>query len=125
MLKHKDINKLNYDYLSKMTAEDEINRMYESVLKNDKFFYLPLTYNNMGTRYRNNISFLNDVPNKAGNNSITFSGYTGPSFTIDFDNEVIVIIMCNVMHNTTLNRKERKQKSVEIMNNIFYNLHNS
>ena len=79
----------------------------------------------MGTRYRNDISILNDVPNKAGNNSITFSGYTGPSFTIDFDNEVIVIIMCNVMHNTTLNRKERKQKSVEIMNNIFDNLHNS
>ena len=123
MLMHRNTNIDNYESLNRIVEkETEINKMYESALKKDEKLYLPLTYNNMGTRYRNDIMLLNDIPNKASNNSITFSGYTGPMFTIDFDNNIIVIIMCNVIHNTKLTRLERKEKTVEIMNMIFNNL---
>lgn len=83
---------------------------------------MPRTYNNMGLRYKNIIDDLNDVPYKASENSVSFSGYTGPMFTIDFDNQIIVIIMCNIIHNSRLNRYERKALTEEIMNKIFDNL---
>ena len=124
MLSHKDVNKENYEYLKTITSEDEINNMYEKALKINKDLYLPFTYNNMGVRYKNDISVLNDVPYIASDNSVSFSGYTGPMFTIDFKSNVIVVIMCNVMHNTKLKRGERKKITIEIMNDIFKNLHN-
>ena len=67
------------------------------------------TYNNMGTRFRNSIKELNDVPTKCSENTIAFSGFTGPTFVIDFDAQVIIVIMCNLMHRTKLNRAERKK----------------
>ena len=76
----------------------------------------------MGTRYRNIIDSLNDVPNAASDNTISFSGYTCPMFSMDFDNKVIVLIMCNIIHNSKLNREERKALTVEIMNKIFDNI---
>ena len=76
----------------------------------------------MGTRYRNVIDELNDVPDKASDNSISFSGYTGPMFTIDFDNKIIVLIMCNIIHNSKLDREERKILTFEIINKIFNNI---
>jgi CubicO group peptidase (beta-lactamase class C family) len=116
MLGHRDINKENFDRLKGMYNSDDINYMYDKLASYNK---LPLTYNNMGVRYRNIIDKLNDVPDDASDNSVSFSGYTGPMFTIDFDNKVIVIIMCNVIHNSTLDRYERKEMTFEIMNMIF------
>ena len=124
MLEHRNTNSLNFETLSKLVDNrtTDINMMYEAVINKNANFYLPLTYNNMGVRHKNDINVLNDIPKKASNNSITFSGYTGPMFTIDFDNNIIIVIMCNVMHNTKLTRLERKEKTVEIMNMIFDNL---
>ena len=119
MLKHNSTNEENYSLLKKMTSLDDVNEAYSKV-KGE--IVLPKTYNYMGVRYRNIIDEINDVPYKASDNSITFSGYTGPMFTIDFDNHIIVIVMCNVMHNTELNRETRKAKTFEIMNKIFDNL---
>ena len=105
-----------------VSNEKDPNKAYEKLKKENGSFYLPKTYNNMGTRYRNVIKELNDIPDKASDNSIVFSGYTGPMFTIDFDNKIIVLVMCNVMHNTKLNRDERKALTFEIINKIFNNL---
>lgn len=77
------------------------------------------TYNNMGARYRNVIKSLNDIPIKVSDNSVTFSGYTGPMYLVDFDKKIIVIIMCNVIHTAHLERKKRKEITEEIMNMIF------
>lgn len=121
MLEHRNTNEENFRILKTITNEEDINRAYE-MIKNNNFFPLSRTYNNMGTRYRNIIDKINDVPNKASDNSISFSGYTGPMFTIDFDNKIIVIIMCNVIHNSRLDREERKAITFEIMNKIFNNL---
>ena len=119
MLEHRDINKENKDILKKLTNIDDINKAYNIAKKDNNDFSLPRTYNNMGVRYRNIIDELNDAPNKASNNTIVFSGYTGPMFTIDFDKKIIVIIMCNIIHNSKLDRDTRKSITVEIMNRIF------
>ena len=122
MLEHRNTNEENFKNLKTITNNEDINKTY-SILKNqNKYFSLPRTYNNMGTRYRNVIAELNDAPNKASDNSISFSGYTGPMFTIDFDNKIIVLIMCNVIHNSKLSREERKALTFEIINKIFNNL---
>lgn len=119
MLQHRDTNRENFNILKRIFNGNNINEMYEKLLLQSNDNILSKTYNNMGTRYRNIINKMNDVPNRASENSISFSGYTGPMFTIDFDNKIIVLIMCNVIHNSKLNRYERKEKTIEIMNMIF------
>ena len=115
MLKHRDTNNYNYQKLKNIYNENNINKMYE---KNHNI-YLPKTINNMGVRYRNIISKINDIPINASDNSITFSGYTGPAFTVDFDKNIIVVIMCNAIHNSHLTREERKNTEIKIMNIVF------
>lgn len=108
MLSHTDKNKENVDILRKLVDKRDINEMYEEALKINPNLKVMKTYNKMGVRYYNYIDNLNDVPSICSNNTISFSGFTGPSFIIDFDNKIIIIVMCNVMHNTELNRIERK-----------------
>lgn len=76
------------------------------------------TYNNMGTRYKQYLNKKGEVPDICSNNTIVFSGYTGPMYIIDFINKVIVVIMCNSLHNTKLNRAERKKVTEELMEKI-------
>ena len=122
MLRHKDINEENYKKLKSFSTDDNINDIFKKQKELNPQFTLPRTYNNMGTRYRNIIFAENDVPDRASENSISFSGYTGPMFTIDFDNKIIVIIMCNLIHNSKISRDDRKALTVEMMNKIFDNL---
>ena len=122
MLSHRNTNEDNYKKIVSLTNEKDVNKAYYELKKQDNSFSVPRTYNNMGTRYRNIIDSLNDVPNAASDNTISFSGYTGPMFSMDFDNKVIVLIMCNIIHNSKLNREERKALTVEIMNKIFDNI---
>ncbi len=109
MLSHKDKNKENYEILKNVVSEKEINEMYEEAKIKSPDTKVMRTYNNMGTRYRNSIKELNDVPTKCSENSFAFSGFTGPTFVIDFDAKVIVVVLCNVMHLTKLTRQERKR----------------
>ena len=123
MLQHHDINNYNLNILKNHINKDlAINELYELVKKENNNFYLPSTYNFMGCRYRNDILEKNDVPTVLSNNSITFSGYTGPMFVIDFEQKIIILVMCNVLHNTNLNRVTRKEKTSEIINFILNNI---
>ena len=124
MLSHLDINSYNKEFLKQYSKSDDLNIMYADYLKTNPTKIFPRTFNNMSARYKNKIKVLNDVPDICSDNTISFSGYTGPMYTIDFDNKIIVVIMCNVMHNTNLNREQRKTKTIEIMNIIFKNLLN-
>lgn len=118
MLSHININLENYNILKNITLEDNVNKMYEKALRIDPNLKLMKTYNNMGVRFYNDIDELNDVPGVCSKNTVAFSGYTGPSFIIDFDKKIIVIVMCNVLHNTKLNRFERKLNTEVIINEI-------
>ena len=103
-----------------LLKKETINFMLQH--RNIEEKYYPKETNNMGVRYRNILDKMNDIPTKASNNSITFSGYTGPSFTIDFDKKIIVVIMCNAIHNSNLTREERKKIEIETMNKVFNNI---
>ena len=119
MLKHHNINKNNLDILKKITNKNlEINELYELAKEINPNIYLPSTYNYMGCRYKNDIKEKNDIPKILSNKSITFSGYTGPMFIIDFKNKIIVLVMCNILHNTKLDRITRKNKTTEIIDYI-------
>ena len=118
MLKHNNIEKFNLSILEKiLNKTGNINDLYNETKEMIPDIYIPLNYNYMGARYKNKILALNDVV-MPSNNSICFSGYTGPMYQIDFENKIIIVIMCNLLHNTKLNRKERKDKTVEIIENI-------
>lgn len=119
MLSHDDVNKINYNYLKSIVSENEINVMYKEFIKIKPFFSLPKTYNYMSCRYKNAIFAENDIPMSASPNSITFSGYTGPMFLIDFDRKIIIVVMCNVTNNNILFRKDRKDKTTEIVDKIY------
>lgn len=120
MLEHQDRNKLNYNILKEIVSlDDDVNVMTKKALEINSNLKLVRTYNNMGTRYRNNIQALNDIPANCSENSITFSGYTGPSYLIDFDRKIIIVVMCNVMHNTKLDRYQRKHITDNIIESIY------
>lgn len=118
MKKHYDIEQRNYETLKKIVGDNEINKMYEDALMIDKNLKLSKTYNFMGARYRNSIQDLNDVPLNCSDDTIVFSGYTGPMYVVDFQKQLIIVIMCNVIHNTILNRIERKKITEALMNSI-------
>ena len=118
MLSHKDRNQENFEILKKVVQESNMNKMYEKAILKDSNLKVMKTYNNMGTRYRNSIIELNDVPAKCSDKTIAFSGYTGPSFVIDFEKKLIIIVMCNVLHNTKINRLDRKKTTEQIIEEI-------
>ena len=122
MLTHEDIDSYNYNILKNNIGGTDINDMYNIMISKDLKLPVAKTYNNCGTRYRNKINLLNDIPNTASNNTITFSGYTGPTFTIDFDNRIIIIVMCSVVYNSKLSREDRKHKTYEIIDEIYKKL---
>lgn len=119
MLQHRDKNKENYEILKNIVTSKEINEMYEEAIIKNLDVKVMRTYNNMGTRFKNSINDLNDVPHNASLNTIVFSGFTGPSFLIDFDKKIIIVVMCNVMHNTKLSREERKKNTDCIIEEIY------
>lgn len=121
MVQHRDCNLDNYNYLKGVVKEDEINKMCEEALKLNKDLKL-MAYNNMGCRYRNEIKKMNDIPEALSDNSITFSGYCGPSFIIDLEKNIVVVIMCNVMHNTHIDRGMRKNMTNELFKEILKGL---
>ena len=95
MLDHYDINKLNKD------------NGYECK-----------TYNFFGTRYYNYIDSINDVPYDY-EGLVSFSGYTGPRFLIDFKRKIIIVLMCNVVHNTLMTRDEKNYFMKHVVYEIY------
>lgn len=119
MLQHQDRNLENYQILKGIVKEQEINQMYQEAVQQNPKIKLLKTYNNMGVRYKNHIKELNDVPKNCSENTVVFSGFTGPAFLIDFNQKIIIIVMCNVIHNTKLNRIQRKKLTDEIIEEIY------
>ncbi len=122
MKRHDDINLYNFNLLKDLTEVDDINKMYQAVKKIDPGYVICRTYNYMGTRYRNDVKIINDLPDAASDDAIVFSGYTGPLFVIDFTNQVIILVMCNLVHNSFMGRFERKCMTDEIVDMIYQKL---
>ncbi len=113
---------LKKETIDLMLKHDKRNSYNESIKdKKEEGEYLK-TYNYMGIRYRNVIASLNDVPAEASADTVVFSGFTGPSFLIDFERKIIIVVMANVMHNTKLSREERKKITDMIIARLYNNL---
>lgn len=119
MLKHDDRNSMNYNILKNLTnRDDNINNLYDEICDIDNNLTLIDPYNYMGCLYKNKINKLNLVDNLLSDNSINFSGFTGPMFSIDFKNKIIVLVMCNILHNTHIDRKPRKMMTRDIIHEV-------
>jgi CubicO group peptidase (beta-lactamase class C family) len=106
---------------NQLVSEETINIMldhYDINKINKDTGYKCRTYNFMGVRYFNYIDELNDVPHDY-EGLVSFSGYTGPRFLIDFKRKIIIVLMCNVVHNTLLNREERTNLTKHIVYEIY------
>lgn len=119
MLKHDDRNSMNYNILKDLTHNDDnINNLYEESLDIDSSLHLIDPHNYMGCLYKNKINKLNLVDLLMSDTSINFSGFTGPMFSIDFENKIIVLVMCNILHNTHFERLERKMMTKDILHEV-------
>ena len=119
MLSHDDRNTSNFNVLKEVVEKKDTNTMYEEALDKGIKLNVSKTYNYCGTRYKNDINKLNDVPIKASDGSIVFSGYTGPAFLIDFDKKIIILIMCNVVHNSYKSRDDRKNMTFSLIEKVY------
>ena len=95
MIEHHDINKLN------------VEKGYGS-----------RSYTYMGARYFNDIEELNDVPYKK-EGLLSFSGYTGPRYLIDFEGKIIIVLMANIIHNRVMTRDEKNY----LMKHVVYEIY--
>ena len=72
----------------------------------------------MGARYFNDIEELNDVPYKK-EGLLSFSGYTGPRYLIDFEGKIIIVLMANIIHNRVMTRDEKNY----LMKHVVYEIY--
>lgn len=122
MLTHGESEIYNRVMLSKYVSSTDLNQMYLDALEKGLTPPLASNYNFMGARYRHEIKAKNDVPEQALSNSIVFSGFTGPCYVVDFERNIIIVLMCNAIHNSKINRLERKKLLDEIMNQLYEEL---
>lgn len=71
-------------------------------------------YNFMGTRHKRTKQMAEGILNLCSERSIEFSGYTGPMFVMDLEKRIIIVVMCNSVHNTKMGRRERKRLTEEL-----------
>ncbi len=80
-------------------------------------------YNHMSCRCRKEIS---KVLENFSDESITYSGFTGPMFVMDFKRRLIILVMCNTPHNAIYedsrsNRRETIAKLIKDLKTVIDN----
>lgn len=81
-------------------------------------------YNHMSCRCRKSLSKL---LRGLSDNSITYSGFTGPMFILDFDRRLIVLVMFNGVHNALMEntRKDRRKLVMKMITDIVKEINKS
>ncbi len=64
-------------------------------------------YNYAGMRYQNPYKEIVTIPFDTSEHTVIFSGYTGPIYLMDLEKQIIILVMTNVCHISTKDRKER------------------
>ena len=59
------------------------------------------------------------TPGNASDQTAIFNGYTGPVFTVDFERNIIILLMANICHNSKLSRQERFGISKDMINKLY------
>jgi Beta-lactamase class C and other penicillin binding proteins len=130
-LSHDDITKEQNEEIAKLGLElgiktNDTNKIMNEIVgkENGSKYYNRITrvYNYLGTRHRNNVELINEIPRKASAETVVFTGYTGPFYLIDFEKEIIILLMANTTHDNNISRFEKltliKKITEEIYNNI-------
>ena len=103
----------------KMLKKETIQLMLSHDAYYENNYDLFKTYNYMGTRFKNLVKELNDVPYAASDMSFVFTGYTGPILFVDYKKKIIIIVMSNSVHLTKFSREQRYKKEVDLLNSIY------
>lgn len=110
------------DLFKALLDHDDINSLNKERLKDDKDIKiqtLSKPYCLMGARLRNEIEKENEIPAKASDKTVYFSGYTGPAYLLDFENKIIIVLMSNLTHHNTYMRLERKKMANDMIKEIY------
>jgi len=105
----------------KLNCNGTHTELYERIksLTDCKFLSYDYTYG--GMRHKSKIKSLNEIPDSCSECSVFFSGFTTPSFLLDYENKIIILVMGNI-HCTKLTRSNRhitlKQMFLDIYNSI-------
>lgn len=132
MLQHDDFGKeitsilMNYADQNniKLTYQLDCSQIYDAIVRKIEdegglLSKIPSTYNYGGMRFRHIIKQKNDHPTLASDNSVLFSGYTGPIFFIDFERKIVILVMTNVCHDSNKKRTERYLMSKQLINELY------
>lgn len=110
------------DLFKVLLDHDDINGLNRKSLKEDKDIKiqnLSKPYCLMGARLKNDIVEENEIPNKASDKTVYFSGYTGPAYLLDFKNKIIIVLMSNLTHHNIYMRLERKKIANEMIKEVY------
>lgn len=115
-------NIIKGDFFKYLLDHDDINGLNKERLKDDKDIKiqtLSKPYCLMGARLRNEIEEENEIPAKASDKTVYFSGYTGPAYLIDFEKQIIIVLMSNLTHHNTYMRLERKKMANYMIKEVY------
>lgn len=76
-------------------------------------------YNYGGMRYQNPYSEIVTIPFETGDNTVIFSGYTGPLYLMDFEQKIIVLVMYNVCHISHKDRLDRWMAGIHMVEELY------
>lgn len=110
------------DLYKALLDHDDINGLNKKRLREDKDIKvqnLSKPYCLMGARLKNCIAEENEIPAKTSDNTVYFSGYTGPAYLLDFENKIIIVLMSNLTHHNTYMRLERKKIANDMIKEVY------
>ncbi len=86
---------------------------------NDFLDQIVKPYNAVGMRYQNPYKEILTIPFDTSMNTVIFSGYTGPIYLIDFEKQILVLVMTNVCHISQKERKERLKATIHMVKDLY------
>ncbi len=76
-------------------------------------------YNYAGMRYQNPYKEIVTIPFDTSEHTVIFSGYTGPIYLMDLEKQIIILVMTNVCHVSTKDRKERLRAILHMVEELY------
>ena len=86
---------------------------------NDFLDKLVKPYNYASMRYQNPYKEIVTIPFDTSEHTVLFSGYTGPIYLMDLEKQIIILVMTNVCHMSTKDRKERLNAILHMVEELY------
>lgn len=86
---------------------------------NDFLSHIIKPYNYSGMRYQNPYKEIMTIPFDTSQHTVIFSGYTGPIYLMDFEKQLIILVMTNVCHLSKKNRGDRLAATIHMIQDLY------